>query len=125
VRYNPATGIIKLSSENFEAPAQNKRYLGDTISRLIAEARNSDDLFEDIPLDLRHAKITRKPIFPENWKVTAERGRELKIAREEQMLLDEGSNMQEKPAVDGADAVYEYVRSMGRPALSGGIGRAL
>lgn len=38
-RYNPEKGVIKMSCESFEHPAQNKRYLGDLIAKLIAEAK--------------------------------------------------------------------------------------
>jgi small subunit ribosomal protein S35 len=117
VRYNPETGVIKMSCENFEAPAQNKRYLGDTINRLVTEARSADELFEDVPLDFRHSKGKKKPVFPEGWKVTPERTRKLRVVREGQALLDEGSTMQDRPSVDGGEAVYEYVRTVGRSGL--------
>jgi small subunit ribosomal protein S35 len=39
VRYNPETGIIKMSSEMFETQAQNKRYLGDLVDTLVKEAK--------------------------------------------------------------------------------------
>lgn len=38
-RYNPEKGTIKMSCENFEHAAQNKRYLGDLAMKLIAEAK--------------------------------------------------------------------------------------
>lgn len=38
-RYNPETGIIRMSCEMFEHQAQNKRYLGDLVESLIAEAK--------------------------------------------------------------------------------------
>lgn len=39
VRYNPETEIIRMSCEMYEHQAQNKRYLGDLVERLIAEAK--------------------------------------------------------------------------------------
>jgi small subunit ribosomal protein S35 len=39
VRYNPETGIVKMSCEMFESQAQNKRYLGDRVDELLKEAR--------------------------------------------------------------------------------------
>jgi small subunit ribosomal protein S35 len=39
VRYNPETDIIKMSCEMFETQAQNKRYLGDLVDKLLVEAR--------------------------------------------------------------------------------------
>jgi len=38
-RYNPETGIIKMSCEMYEHQAQNKRYLGDLVEKMIAEAK--------------------------------------------------------------------------------------
>jgi small subunit ribosomal protein S35 len=56
VRYNPDTDVVKISCEKFEEPAQNKRYLGDLVQKLIKEAQNEEDMFEDVPLDFRHHK---------------------------------------------------------------------
>lgn len=39
VRYNPEKDIIKMASESFETQAQNKRYLGDMVDKLLKEAR--------------------------------------------------------------------------------------
>lgn len=38
-RYNPQTEIAKMSCDSFESSAQNKRYLGDLVERLIDEAK--------------------------------------------------------------------------------------
>jgi len=38
-RYNPETNIAKMSCDSFESQAQNKRYLGDMVDRLIGEAK--------------------------------------------------------------------------------------
>lgn len=38
-RYNGGTGIVKMSCEMFEEPAQNKRYLLDLVKKLVDEAR--------------------------------------------------------------------------------------
>ena len=38
-RYNPETEIAKMSCEQFEHQAQNKRYLGDLIDTLMKEAQ--------------------------------------------------------------------------------------
>ncbi len=38
-RYNPETGIVRMSCEMFEHQAQNKRYLGDLVEKLIVEAK--------------------------------------------------------------------------------------
>jgi small subunit ribosomal protein S35 len=60
VRYNPDTDVVKISCEKFEEPAQNKRYLGDLVQKLIREAQNEEDMFEDVPLDFRHHKPKKK-----------------------------------------------------------------
>ena len=38
-RYNPETEIVHMSCEMFEHQAQNKRYLGDLIQKLVAAAK--------------------------------------------------------------------------------------
>ncbi len=38
-RYNPEKEMVRMSSEMFEHQAQNKRYLGDLVEKLVAEAR--------------------------------------------------------------------------------------
>ena len=40
-RYNPEKDTVRMSCEMYETQAQNKRYLGDTIDSLLAEARVS------------------------------------------------------------------------------------
>lgn len=39
VRFNPQKGIVRMSCEQFEHQAQNKRYLGDLVEKLIADAK--------------------------------------------------------------------------------------
>lgn len=114
VRYNPDTDVVKMSCEKFEEPAQNKRYLGDTIEKLIKEAQNEDDMFEDVPLDFRHHKPKRRPVYPEGWKLREESISKLLEARRDVRLLEEG-----KPVVDGAEIVEEYVRVL--PQRGSGI----
>lgn len=38
-RYNPEKEIVRMSCEMFEQQAQNKRYLGDLVGKLIAAAK--------------------------------------------------------------------------------------
>jgi small subunit ribosomal protein S35 len=38
-RWNPGTDVAKISCEQFDHQAQNKRYLGDIVDKLIAEAK--------------------------------------------------------------------------------------
>lgn len=109
VRYNPDTDVVKMSCERFEEPAQNKRYLGNLVERLIKEAQNEEDMFEDVPLDFRHHKPKRRPVYPEGWKLREENVKRLLQARREAKLLEEG-----KPVVDGAEIVEQYVRMVPR-----------
>lgn len=105
VRYNPDTDVVKMSCEKFEEPAQNKRYLGDLVERLIKEAQNEEDMFADVPLDFRHHKPKKRLVYPEGWKLKEESVRRLLETRREVRLLEEG-----KPAVNGAEIVEQYVR---------------
>lgn len=81
-RYNPQTDIVRMSSEQFGSSAQNKRYLADVVNTLIKEAREGD-AFADIPLDLRHVKPNNRPQFPDAWKMTDERRKQLAARRAE------------------------------------------
>ncbi|KAF2169996.1 hypothetical protein M409DRAFT_51777 [Zasmidium cellare ATCC 36951] len=104
-RYNPETDVVKMSCESLETQAQNKRFLGDTIEKLIAEAKDPKaDTFEDVPLDTRHHKF--KPVFrfPEEWKLTQERRVELE-ARRRTLLLEEGQRVEENRIVSGMAAI--------------------
>lgn len=38
-RYNPETDVAKISCEQFEHQAQNKRYLGDLVEKLVEQAK--------------------------------------------------------------------------------------
>ena len=100
VRYNPQKDLVKMSSEMFESQAQNKRYLGDLVDTLIAEAKNEEDMFEDVPVDFRHVKWKNKPRFPEEWKMTAQKRDQLKADRERR-LLAERTRMESGMLVDG------------------------
>ena len=88
VRYNPETDIAKMSSEMFETQAQNKRYLGDLVETLMAEAKDSTDMYEDVPLDFRHHKYKPKLRFPEEWKLTPERKQQLDAEREQKRVVE-------------------------------------
>lgn len=52
-RYNPETDVAKMSCEQFEHQAQNKRYLGDLVESLIARAKVYNLLFS-IPTNTKH-----------------------------------------------------------------------
>ncbi|KAK5449649.1 37S ribosomal protein S24, mitochondrial [Exophiala xenobiotica] len=108
-RYNPDTDVVKMSCEKFEAPAQNKRYLGDLVNKLLDEARDGKDTFEDVPLDLRHHKSKKLVEFPEEWKIKPSRVQELLSARKNQKLLESADAP--TPA-DGRETVESYVRTL-------------
>ncbi|KAK4539138.1 hypothetical protein LTR36_001450 [Oleoguttula mirabilis] len=104
-RYNPLTGILKMSCESFETQAQNKRYLGDTILSLLAEATDpAADTFADVPLDTRHVKAKPRLRFPTAWLLTAERKAELE-ARRRVLLLEEGRKVEGDRVVSGVTAI--------------------
>ncbi|KAI3322561.1 hypothetical protein HD806DRAFT_500375 [Xylariaceae sp. AK1471] len=88
-RWNPETDIAKMSCEQFEHPAQNKRYLGDLVNQLVAQAKDSTDMFEDIPLDTRYHTFKVKPKFPKEWRMTEERRQQLEDTRQKTLLLDQ------------------------------------
>ncbi|KAI9699704.1 MAG: 37S ribosomal protein S24, mitochondrial [Candelina mexicana] len=110
VRYNPQTEIVKMSSEQFETQAQNKRYLGDLVDTLLAEAKDSSDMFEDIPLDFRHHKFKQKPKFPEHWRMTPERKQQLDATRRQRLLADRERAEQGK-LIDGAKLIQQALKS--------------
>ncbi|KAH8434951.1 mitochondrial 37S ribosomal protein mS35 [Aspergillus melleus] len=110
-RYNPNTDIIRMSCEKFTTRAQNKRYLGDLINTLIKEAKEGDS-FSDVPLDLRHQKPERKLRFPEAWKMTEERKKQLEAKCAERQQLEK----ERQALVDGKLVLAEAVRSL--PSLN-------
>lgn len=104
-RYDPAKDVVRMSCESFETQAQNKRYLGETVVKLIQEAEDTKgDSFEDIPLDLRHHKVKKRLVFPEAWKLTPER-REALDAKRRALLLEEGKRVEEDRVVSGQAAI--------------------
>ncbi|KAI0348372.1 hypothetical protein BDW22DRAFT_1310029, partial [Trametopsis cervina] len=72
-------GFVKISCEDFPLPAQNLKWISDTLDRLIAESNTGKDKFADLPLDTRHLESKgRKPKghgksrpslkdFPKEW----------------------------------------------------------
>ncbi|OKL64038.1 hypothetical protein UA08_00597 [Talaromyces atroroseus] len=110
-RYNPDTDIVRMSCEKFSARAQNKRYLGDTVKNLIKEAKEGDS-FADVPLDLRHHKPKPKYIFPESWKMSESRLRQITTDRENRLRIEQERNA----VVDGKESVLHAIRTL--PELS-------
>ncbi|KIX00642.1 uncharacterized protein Z518_09707 [Rhinocladiella mackenziei CBS 650.93] len=109
VRYNPDTDVVKMSCERFEAPAQNKRYLGDLVNKLLDEARHGGDTFEDVPLDFRHHTSKKEYTFPEEWKLKPARVQQLLTTRQNQRLLE----MKDTATLDGKETVKSYVQNLG------------
>lgn len=104
-RYNPERELVKMSCESFETIAQNKRYLADTVNKLIAEAKDlKTDSFEDIPLDTRHHKFKKRLQFPEEWHMTESRRAELDAERK-RLLLQEGMKVEQGRIVSGTAAI--------------------
>ncbi|PNS19177.1 hypothetical protein CAC42_1913 [Sphaceloma murrayae] len=75
-RFNPHTNTVKMSCESYPSQAQNKRYLGDILAKLIKEAKQGEQL-DDIPYDFRHAREKKNLRFPKEWRITRERRSEL------------------------------------------------
>ncbi|KAH8902658.1 mitochondrial ribosomal protein [Coniochaeta sp. PMI_546] len=115
-RYNPETGIIKISCEMFEHQAQNKRYLGDLVEKMIAEAKDPKDTFEDVPLDTRHHEFKVKPHFPKEWRLTPERKQQLEAMRKQALLTDE-LKKREGTLIDGATRIQQALAGPPRKAL--------
>lgn len=99
-RYNPSTDIIKMSCELYDTQAQNKRFLGDSISKLLAEARDGKDKFEDVPFDFRHHKPKVRYEFPKEWLLTPERKAYLEERRQRVLKADD-ERMNNGTLVDG------------------------
>lgn len=78
-----------MSCELFDTLPQNKRFLGDTISKLLAEARDPKDTFADVPFDFRHHKPKVRYDFPNEWVLTVERKKYLEEKRAQQLKLDD------------------------------------
>ncbi|CAK7213317.1 37S ribosomal protein S24, mitochondrial [Sporothrix curviconia] len=124
-RYNPEKDIVRMSCEKFEHQAQNKRYLGDLVDKLLVEAKDPTDTFEDVPLDTRHHKFKYKPKFPREWRLTEARKEELKTLRAasfelDQKMLASGSLIDgtQQAASLGAPVAAEKVPEMARLRLN-------
>ncbi|RKU46625.1 37S ribosomal protein S24, mitochondrial [Coniochaeta pulveracea] len=119
-RYNPETNIIKMSCEMFEHQAQNKRYLGDLVEKMIATAKDPTDTFEDIPLDTRHHTFTKKPKFPKEWRLTAERQAQIEEQRKQALLLDE-TKRREGSLIDGVERIQYALAGPSRDEMDGRV----
>ncbi|KAI0108306.1 mitochondrial ribosomal protein [Daldinia grandis] len=106
-RYNPETDIAKMSCEQYEHQAQNKRYLSDLVDSLMARAKDPSDMFEDIPLDTRHHPIKIKPKFPKEWRMNEERIKYLEDVRQKSLLLDQ-TKEEAGALVDGKEKISQF-----------------
>ena len=95
----------------FETQAQNKRYLGDLVDTLIDEAKNEEDMFEDVPFDFRHHKEKKEVVFPEGWKMTEERRRQLEVDRERR-AVGEMRREQEGRMLVGSQIIEEALQAV-------------
>ena len=122
-RYNPETDIVRMSCEMFETQAQNKYYLGHLVNTLLVEAKDDSDMFEDVPLDFRHHKYKKKLEFPESWKMTPQKRKQLESKRENQLLLEQDRELRGQ-VVNGVQAIESWVQRVAsrepRPTLTGG-----
>ncbi|KAH7135751.1 mitochondrial ribosomal subunit protein-domain-containing protein [Dendryphion nanum] len=104
VRYNPDTDIIKMSCEQFDTQAQNKRSLGETINSLLTEARDKKETFADVPFDFRHHKPKKFHHFPKEWIMTPERTKYLQEKRQAQLMADD-ERIQKGNLIDGQQTI--------------------
>ncbi|CEG75518.1 hypothetical protein RMATCC62417_10546 [Rhizopus microsporus] len=64
-RYHVDTDELIMSSERFPKRQQNKKFLLDTLHKLINEAKDTKDTFADVPLNLPKPKTRLE--FPKEW----------------------------------------------------------
>ncbi|KAI4120350.1 MAG: hypothetical protein LQ347_007111 [Umbilicaria vellea] len=116
-----------MSCEMFPTQAQNKRYLGDLIDTLIAEAQDPTDTFADVPLDFRHHKWKRKLEFPEGWKLTEGRKKQLEADRAKRAEA-ERERLESGRLVHGVRVIEEVLRVapvvQERVAVAAPVGKA-
>lgn len=109
VRYNPSTQILKLSCEDHETQAQNKRALGDTLATLIASAKNAENSqwLKDLPVDFRHVKEKKRFQFPEAWLLTEDRKKMLEQKREDRAKAQKLRLESPEGLIDGVKQIEE------------------
>jgi small subunit ribosomal protein S35 len=121
-RYNPDTDLIKMSCEDFDTQAQNKRFLGETISKLLTEAKDGADSFEDVPFDFRHHKPKKRFAFPQDWILTPERKQYLEQKRAQTLKLDD-QKLNNGLLVDGRNVIatsLPFTNPEPEPVMVGG-----
>lgn len=70
----------------------------------LTPSQNPADMFEDVPLDVRHHTFKTKPRFPKGWRLTEKRREELETLRKQSFLLDE-TKTKEGTLVNGAQRI--------------------
>ncbi|KAF2874496.1 mitochondrial ribosomal subunit protein-domain-containing protein [Massariosphaeria phaeospora] len=121
-RYNPDSDIVKMSCELYDTQPQNKRFLGDTISKLLAEAKDGTDTFADVPFDFRHHKPKVHFAFPQAWIMTAERKKYLEDKRAHTAKRD-NERLNNGHLVDGKkiiDTSLPFMAAQPEPVMVGG-----
>ncbi|KAL9053728.1 MAG: hypothetical protein Q9162_004602 [Coniocarpon cinnabarinum] len=104
-RYDPHSKTAKMACEQFQTAPQNKRHLITLLERLLTEAREGKDTFEDIPFDFRHARFEKPKLkFPKEWRVGEERKRYLEETWAKNRLAEQGREEQGRIA-DGKAAM--------------------
>lgn len=109
-RYNPQQDLVKMSCEMFETQAQNKRYLGDVVDTLMHEAREAGDKFDDVAVDFRHVKWRERKEFPEGWKLSGGRKKELEARRAEREKTEK-ERLEGGRVVDGVRIIEAALRA--------------
>ncbi|KAL1887683.1 37S ribosomal protein S24, mitochondrial [Ceratocystis pirilliformis] len=107
-RYNPQTHLIKMSCESYPHQAQNKRFLSDQVDRLVAEAKDPKETFEDIPLDTRHHKYVSNPKWPKEWTLTKKRRAQLAAERRKTAAIDASKEVA-GAIVDGNARIEQFL----------------
>ena len=113
-RYDPRTDIVKMSCEIHETQVANKKHLSDLVDTLIEEAKDPNDMFEDVPVDFRHVKLKPKYEFPEGWKLNGEEKKQRLEAERERAMIEQGRKEEVGQVVDGREILKKLFRR--RPA---------
>ena len=116
-RYNPHTATAKMSCERYPTAPQNKNHVVETLERLLKEAREGKDTFEDVPFDFRHAGPKKKKLkFPEAWVMNKDKELLLSVDRQAR-LEDELAREKDGLIVDGKKAMGLDVAQAEQPEM--------
>lgn len=87
---------------------------------LTSNDQDPTDTFEDIPLDTRHHTFTKKPKFPKEWRLTAERQAQIEEQRKQALLLDE-TKRREGSLIDGVERIQYALAGPSRDEMDGRV----